>query len=96
MLPGRMLRNCRLDAVPNKQWFLHVWTNASKELVNYSILRLATWSMAILSRKGMELVDTMIRSSINIACLQEISYKWVETEGEKFKETEVHGIDYGS
>jgi hypothetical protein len=57
-----------------------------KKLAQDYRIRLATWNIGTLTGKTRELVDTMIRRRISIACLQET--KWV---GEKAREIEDTG-----
>ena len=65
----------RPDAMKNMQGFPHhgrVWV---KKLVQESRIRLATWNIGTLTGKSIELVDTMKRRRVNIACLQETKWK---------------------
>ena len=39
------------------------------------MIRLATWNIGTLTSKSIELVDTMKRMRVNIACLQETKWK---------------------
>ena len=78
----------RPGAMINEQGFLHQSGRVRvKKQVQDSSLRLATWNIGTLSGKGMELVDTMLRRKVNIACVQET--KWV---GEKAREIENTGF----
>ena len=61
-------------------------SKGSKKLVHNIKLRLATLNIGTLTGKCLELVDTLIRRRVNIACLQET--KWV---GSKAKEVENTG-----
>ena len=73
-------------AVKNEQGFSYFGRVWVKKLVHNVKLRLATLNIGTLTGKGMELVDTLIRRRVNIACLQET--KWV---GSKAKELENTG-----
>jgi len=59
----------------NMQGFPHhegVWV---KKLFQESRICLATWNIGTLTGKSIELVDTMKRRRVNIACLQETKWK---------------------
>ena len=58
-----------------------------KKLVQNTKLKLATRNIGTMTGKGMELVDTMRRRKVHVACLQET--KWV---GEKAREIENTGF----
>jgi len=59
----------RLGVMINEQGFLHQSGQVRvKKQVQDSSLRLATWNIGTLSGKGMELVDTMLRRKVNVAC----------------------------
>ena len=73
-------------AVKNEQGFSYFERVRVKKLVHNVKLRLATLNIGTLIGKGMELVDTLIRRRVNIACLQET--KWA---GSKVKELENTG-----
>ena len=73
-------------AVKNEQGFSYFGRVRVKKLVHNVKLRLASLNIGTLTGKGMELVDTLIRRRVNIACLQET--KWV---GSKAKELENTG-----
>ena len=47
------------------------WTSVGKELSLRERICLATWNIGTLTGKSIELVDTMKRRRVNIACLQE-------------------------
>ena len=49
-------------------------------------LRLATLNIGSLTGKGIELVDTLIRRRVNIACLQET--KWVGSKAKELENTD--------
>lgn len=70
----------------NEQEFSYFGRVRVKKLVHNVKLRLASLNIGSLTGKGMELVDTLIRRRVNIACLQET--KWV---GSKAKELENTG-----
>ena len=70
----------------NEQGFLYFGRVRVKKLVYNVKLRLASLNIESLIGKGIELVDTLIRRRVNIACLQET--KWV---GSKAKELENSG-----
>ena len=70
----------------NEREFLYFGCVQVKKLVHNVKLRLATLNIGTLTSKGMEIVDTLIRRRLNIACLQET--KWV---GSKAKELENTG-----
>ena len=70
----------------NEQGFSYFGRVLVKKLVHNVKLRLATLNIGSLTGKGMELVDTLIRRRVNIACLQET--KWI---GSKAKELENAG-----
>ena len=77
----------RPDVVISEQGFSREPGRARvKKLAEDYKIRLATWNIGTLTGKTRELVDTMIRRRISIACLQET--KWV---GEKAREIEDTG-----
>ena len=57
--------------VKNEQGFSYFERVQVKKLVRNVKLMLATWNIGLLTGKGLELVDTLIRKRVNIACLQE-------------------------
>ena len=63
-------------------YFGRVWV---KKLVHNVKLRLATLNIGSLISKGIELVDTLIRRIVNIACLQET--KWVRSKAKELDNT---------
>ncbi|XP_058222975.1 uncharacterized protein LOC131332697 [Rhododendron vialii] len=80
----------RQGVVISEQEFSRVLGRARvKKLAQDYRIRLATWNIGTLTGKTRELVDTMLRRRINIACLQET--KWVE---EKVKEIEDTGYKF--
>ncbi|KAI8547554.1 hypothetical protein RHMOL_Rhmol07G0205200 [Rhododendron molle] len=77
----------RPGVVISEQGFSRVPGRARvKKLAQDYRIRLATWNIGSLTGKTRELVDTMLRRRIGIACLQET--KWV---GEKAREIEDTG-----
>ncbi|XP_058189384.1 uncharacterized protein LOC131306970 [Rhododendron vialii] len=77
----------RPGVVISEQGFLRVPGRARvKKLAQDYRIRLATWNIGTLTGKTRELVETMLRRWISIACFQET--KWV---GEKAKEIEDTG-----
>ena len=56
---------------------------------NKNKIRLATWNLGTLTGKSLELIDTMKRRKINIACIQETKWK-----GEKAKEINGYKLWY--
>jgi hypothetical protein len=85
---GQAASHRRPDAMISRQGFLHHAGRVRvKKLVQNTRLRLATWNIGTLTGKGRELVDTMVRRRVNIACVQET--KWV---GEKAREIENTGF----
>ena len=76
-------------AVKIGQGFSYFGRVRVKKLVHNVKFRLASLDIRSLTGKGMELVDTLIRRRVNIACLQEI--KWV---GSKAKELENTGYKF--
>ena len=59
----------------NIQGFPHHGRGWVKKLAQESRIRLATWNIGTLTGKSIELVDTMKRRRVNIACLQETKWK---------------------
>ena len=55
-----------------------------KKLAQENRIHTGTWNIGSLIRKLTEIVDTMIRKSINIICLQET--KWTKWVGEISRE----------
>ncbi|KAI8564245.1 hypothetical protein RHMOL_Rhmol03G0166900 [Rhododendron molle] len=78
----------RPGVVISEQGFSRVPGRARvKKLAQDYRIRLATWNIGTLTGKTRELVDTMLRRRISIACLQET--KWV---GEKAREIDDTGF----
>ncbi|KAL4197283.1 hypothetical protein AMTRI_Chr04g250330 [Amborella trichopoda] len=77
-------------AMKNRQGFpRHPRRAQVKKLVQENRIRLVTWNVGTLTGKSMELVDTMRRRRVNIACLQETKWK-----GEKAKEIDGYKLWY--
>jgi exonuclease III len=77
-----------LDAVKNKQGIPYLRERMQiKKLVHKNRIRFGTWNIGTLTRKSMEVVDTITRRKINFMCLQET--KWV---GKKVKELDSLGF----
>ena len=69
----------------NEQGFSYFGRVRVKKLVHNVKLRLTTLNIGTLTGKGMELVDTLIKRRVNIACLQET--KWVGSKAKELKNT---------
>jgi hypothetical protein len=79
----------RPDVVSNEQGSSHLTrrVRVTRNLVGESRICLGSWNVGSLTGKLRELVDTAIRRSVNILCVQET--KWT---GQKAKEVENTGF----